>query len=1532
VGTQTINDLRVTLRKLKPTGPDGFEGLMAAVLTDLTKRTFALASSGSQRGKDGQSVLNNGAIAFEGKLYEDAVAKDQILSKIAEIAVDEEGQTELWILGSTGPISTQHIDTARKAGRKLGLAVKVLGWPATGLSELASLIAMAPAVSAEFLSGKTGTPKSDVIAQIDAVRADPQFTARSAELVADLQQPSLAPAFALIDNITWLSNAFSNKRRARAVFGQALSPEDGSIPGVLDRPELRAKLAAATFSKPDGSITAVLGADGNGKSWIFAQAWMRQAVKPLTVIVLPDDFGTPFSLESLQELLIAKLLTQTGETATAASTRRWQAHFNRWRLNKDTESPRLVVFVDGLNQRESLDWTRLVDALSEMVAEIGGKLIISARRQFYADNLQGRLISKVVECDVPEWSDPELESLLVPLGTSIQKLSASVVRSLRNPRIFGVAAELLKGQAIDQFEELSVNRLLFEHIRTGATTDSTAVSPKQFVTDIRAHADQIIARLKEHQDADLTVFNRPAPFMSSQSGQTVTEQFVLTSAGRFFEVLEDDPSKYVLKDEGLSLALGLSLVNTARTALRQGKNIDDALSNVLDPIVALDRTGDVLIGAILAAVLHEAPTRVTAALVRSFVALQNLDTSLYAEFQTLLKRNPIPFIAALEEATLTENVTSNLSWLFQAVHDARDTPKCSVALKNAIRRWLSMYSTAPERTMTISRSDGQEDKRKKQREEREIEIAEKTAEFGDTERALLATLIQEERGDYGRLNHLAFQFLAGHPLAEYAESLRNWAFAAAYNGGYRDHHDEFNHLLQLNLADWKATRLALLEVATIFRARNTSRTGRWALAYLLHATGDSDDAAEAEQIIEELTKDMEQHAGWRLVENYCATDPCDPSSQRPDNIDATAEKYCTVDVSTLKEHMGQGGNDHFFDMARPGLARFRPDAALDTMRRFADQILSRPTADFRSAAFFLERHTVALEHSVAPAFVMKAAEIATEALEQGDKNNEKYIAAQYALLIAFPHMSGDAQFDALIAHPKDSTFLVALGDLFLPCDPNRLEATLEKAITDEDEVVQFRVLAFAELSGTTLTPRTKDLVVGLLTANHKHVRISALGLIRTANDTYLLTALVNSGWSAGNLDSVSDNVEMLHGSEALVLASEKGLLSVESCLERIDLLAYQDFVARLGPEAALGVAACLDVAIRRAADFKVRANLPNIEQSFEGRHWPSILEVSEKAGDIEDTRLDHPSNTDAWYQRQKRNQDAAERFERELSKAGAQIVIKSVRAELITEIDKANPTLTDSWLSFFLDLEQNALNNVHNIASAVAEAISHRNSAGGLALMKRLSNGLPPARATFGRDRLSLDAVTAWTAAPNIETKALRAARLDRSANEHELAMEVLAAIWAKREDELRVYVLDRRIREEAAHRARATMVAGLCPAENWALETIELLQDTHGFLKRAYQGAKYAMDRHLWAKHWSRLMGDSTDPVDVWRYSVLLSKIVDGRFKSSDLSDARANPVMQRFGSTFNSAIRDRINSWKNERDSKLFGMRAPDKIFLPS
>jgi hypothetical protein len=70
-----IEDFRQNIRKLRPDGDDGFEGLIAAVLSDLTKRSFALASAGSQHGKDEQSALDGGTIVFEAKRYDDPIPK-----------------------------------------------------------------------------------------------------------------------------------------------------------------------------------------------------------------------------------------------------------------------------------------------------------------------------------------------------------------------------------------------------------------------------------------------------------------------------------------------------------------------------------------------------------------------------------------------------------------------------------------------------------------------------------------------------------------------------------------------------------------------------------------------------------------------------------------------------------------------------------------------------------------------------------------------------------------------------------------------------------------------------------------------------------------------------------------------------------------------------------------------------------------------------------------------------------------------------------------------------------------------------------------------------------------------------------------------------------------------------------------------------------------------------------------------------------------------------------------------------------------
>lgn len=155
------------------------------------------------------------------------------------------------------------------------------------------------------------------------------------------------------------------------------------------------------------------------------------------------------------------------------------------------------------------------------------------------------------------------------------------------------------------------------------------------------HADVIVERLKQTQTADLTVFDRPRGIAASNSNHSLADQFVLTSERRFFEPLPDDPTRYTLKEDGLPLALGLSLVSTAKRARRNRLNIEDELSKILAPIAALDKTAEVLISALLAAVLeNDTPDEVVPPLLRRLLGYRTSTRGATENFAHSLVRHP----------------------------------------------------------------------------------------------------------------------------------------------------------------------------------------------------------------------------------------------------------------------------------------------------------------------------------------------------------------------------------------------------------------------------------------------------------------------------------------------------------------------------------------------------------------------------------------------------------------------------------------------------------------------------------------------------------------------------------------------------------------------------------------------------------------------------------------------------------------------------------------------------------------------------
>ena len=186
-------------------------------------------------------------------------------------------------------------------------------------------------------------------------------------------------------------------------------------------------------------------------------------------------------------------------------------------------------------------------------------------------------------------------------------------------------------------------------------------------------------------------------------------------------------------------------------------------------------------------------------------------------------------------------------------------------------------------------------------------------------------LVRLDHGDLDRLHRSAFFLLAGLPLEQFARSLFAFAFSTCLTPTIHSPNREFEHLVRFNYVDWAKTQSALGNSITTL-AETRSSVGDWTVVKALRATGDQFDAAQALQLAEALTKDRERLSSWRLVETYCETDPCDPDAQRPANIENTAQRYRSMAVDQICLSTSRSQDTLFFDMAKPGVARFEPKA------------------------------------------------------------------------------------------------------------------------------------------------------------------------------------------------------------------------------------------------------------------------------------------------------------------------------------------------------------------------------------------------------------------------------------------------------------------------------------------------------------------------------------------------------------------------------------------------------------------------------
>ncbi len=240
---RTREALKNLLQRWEPAaGADGFEGLVAHALANLSGFTFRLARSGSQFGRDGATTAGQFSIAMEAKRYRKSVPLQELVGKSALAAFELADDVDVWVLAATVEVSEptqrrlQETSTWRYHPPDAGLGEdwnSTLGDAPRGDAGQRAHLGKVPAL--------TPQPRC-VRAGLNDILAEPDFD-RSLEALEACLSPSTLGLDALrCANGRWCGRHFSDRRLAQTQFSQFLAPLDGAERGSRG-PELWLRLA-----------------------------------------------------------------------------------------------------------------------------------------------------------------------------------------------------------------------------------------------------------------------------------------------------------------------------------------------------------------------------------------------------------------------------------------------------------------------------------------------------------------------------------------------------------------------------------------------------------------------------------------------------------------------------------------------------------------------------------------------------------------------------------------------------------------------------------------------------------------------------------------------------------------------------------------------------------------------------------------------------------------------------------------------------------------------------------------------------------------------------------------------------------------------------------------------------------------------------------------------------------------------------------------------------------------------------------------
>jgi hypothetical protein len=1500
-----LDVLREGMTVLNAAGPNGFEGLVAEVLTHACGRPFRLAASGSQGGRDG----DDGTVYFEAKRYVSDLKRPAVSDKLLEISVRGVEHVDLFVLAVTCPVSAQHAEFYTKACDDVGIELLLLDWDesSSGTPALAVLLSLATEVARRFFSENLPGRAEDIAGALSELesRVDSRLMA---EMLSKLISPLASFSYARISSEKWFKKIFASVRDARGILHPPVAPFDSNARNYRRRPALATELAAVLTSAPDEEYWMLQGCEGAGKTWLLASTWNELERPPILVFILPDECRDPAHLYDLEGFVAKKLAMQSEQTIHGDAPKRWRRRLKTWETSRRAERVRLVVYLDGINQSPEVNWRQWIESLSAYVQSIGGRLIVSARPEV-AQRIADTVASPCQRINVPEWTEQELSEFLKSLEIEPSKMPPQVFSALRNPRLLGIALEVLDKRQINGLEELHPERLLFEYMNKACRDSAVQLEPRKFAQTLQGLAAEFIRRINENQTDDLHVYS--TDFAAGLSA---------AADSQFFQPVPWDTNHYAIHRDGLSLALGLWIVSELDKAIRNRRDPAALLEHLVDPIEALDITADAMLAAVMVAFLDTVrDAKIGAVLFCRYCSLQNRPSTEEVVLLGLARRRT-DLVLDAAEVEIEKGHFPDDGLIGATLSAIRDDSQAWATMHERIATWLTLRSGVVD---DIGGVDQTEKKVRVQKRQKEYEG--RLRNLSQAESAILDEVNGVCIGrDVKPYHSLAFMLMRGRALAPFTQHMVAWSLGTSLLSSFYSLHDEFLQLVQYNTEDWESTRAAILRASSRLREPGVSEKGQWAFWRLLRSTGALLDSAEAKALYDRLTQSDGPGESWSLREKMCAVDPCDPTTIIPANLAETATKFADTKPSDLYTLMGQTAEQHFFANAATGISRFMPELAVKKYRELIADVLTRKSLPLRQGVQPLLAASALIESSLVHALTNIAIECSASEDSRGLNKQDAPFVQHYATEAVLPHLDGNEQF-AFFQKCANTGIARRSVEMLNIAEEGVIERAWKRIKDGGDTTKLCNALFFIAYSNTSLPRAFKESLPQLVRHSDSLIRAHALAAVARTEDPSLVQIVVDSDWSASALHNRREALEGHAGSRVLAVACRLGMIEPNAALQRMALSSY-GLIARCGAEGISAVAAAVAGALQRVLCLNCTPNLSAIEEREVADFdlLPPVL-----LSRIPNERSRNPlepmtddENEKAWDVWQSAAWTSYFALESQLSCDDARLALDHLSQDCVEAIVLADPVAAETWLGWIgvAGLAQQRL--IAHFWQQLVMGFAHvqKDTKPLLALVHHQ----PLTKVVRSYHGISVFTWLLWRSADLPNVSQICFDRLNVAQSDTEIAYEVYAAESAEKGRALDDYIAQQLAVGEPVNLCRALTVAGFrdeCPQ---SVGLLEQYAEATGMVGEAREAAWQAYQRNRWARSWFDLMQRAPSKEDFWRQSRLFLKIADARYQMWPLHSDAASPF-GRYFVTLHAELNARLDKWSRSRRDKLYGQKRP-------